>query len=38
VWGVAWQPEYEGSLPPGKQFAIAGDDKKVSLFRAAGAV
>ncbi|BEJ13438.1 hypothetical protein CspHIS471_0306120 [Cutaneotrichosporon sp. HIS471] len=38
VWGVAWQGEYEGALPPGKQFAIAGDDKKVSLYRAAGAV
>jgi WD repeat-containing protein 61 len=38
VWGVAWQGEYEGALAPGKQFAIAGDDKKVSLYRAAGAV
>ncbi|CAK9779809.1 WD40 repeat-like protein [Cutaneotrichosporon oleaginosum] len=38
VWGVAWQGEYEGALPAGKQFAIAGDDKKVSLYRAAGAV
>ncbi|WOO84491.1 WD repeat-containing protein 61 [Vanrija pseudolonga] len=38
VWGFAWQPEVEGGLPPGKQFAVAGDDKKVSLYRAAGAV
>lgn len=38
VWAFAWQPEVEGGLPPGKQFAVAGDDKKVSLYRAAGAV
>jgi WD repeat-containing protein 61 len=38
VWALAWQPEYYGALPPGKQFAVAGDDKKVSLYRAAGAV
>ncbi|TXT07292.1 hypothetical protein VHUM_03462 [Vanrija humicola] len=38
VWGFAWQPEIEGGLAPGKQFAVAGDDKKVSLYRAAGAV
>lgn len=38
VWGIAWQGEYDGALAPGKQFATAGDDKKVSLYRAAGAV
>ncbi|EJT50509.1 hypothetical protein A1Q1_00175 [Trichosporon asahii var. asahii CBS 2479] len=38
VWGFAWQPEVEGALAPGKQFAVAGGDKKISLYRAAGAV
>lgn len=38
VWGFAWQPEGAGTLPPGKQFAVAGDDKVVTLYRAAGAV
>lgn len=38
VWGFAWQPEGAGALPPGKQFAVAGDEKIVTLYRAAGAV
>lgn len=38
MWGFAWQPEGEGALAPGKQFAVAGGDRKISLYRAAGAV
>ncbi|WVQ82635.1 hypothetical protein IAT38_004767 [Cryptococcus sp. DSM 104549] len=38
VWGLAWQPAGASSLAVGKQFAIAGDDKTVTLYRAAGAV
>lgn len=38
VWGFSWQPEYEGGLAPGKMFAVAGGDRKISLYRAAGAV
>jgi WD repeat-containing protein 61 len=38
VWAVEWQPEGAGTLAPGKQFAIAGDERAVTLYRAAGAV
>jgi WD repeat-containing protein 61 len=38
VWAVQWQPEGAGTLAPGKQFAIAGDERAVTLYRAAGAV
>ncbi|WVO13505.1 hypothetical protein L204_101126 [Cryptococcus depauperatus] len=37
VWSFAWQPEGATSLAPGKQFAVAGDDNIVTLYRAAGA-
>ncbi|GFZ44693.1 hypothetical protein JCM24511_02417, partial [Saitozyma sp. JCM 24511] len=38
VWAVEWQPEGAGTLAPGKQFAVAGDERAVTLYRAAGAV
>lgn len=38
VWAFAWQPEGDGALAPGKQFAVAGGDRRISLYRAAGAV
>ena len=36
VWGFDWQPVGANGYGPGKQFAIAGDDKAVTLYRAAG--
>ena len=36
VWGFDWQPVGANSSAVGKQFAIAGDDKAVTLYRAAG--
>ncbi|ODN80498.1 hypothetical protein L202_02729 [Cryptococcus amylolentus CBS 6039] len=38
AWGISWQPADAGNLAPGKQFAVAGDDKVVTIYRAAGAV
>ncbi|KAL7420322.1 Ski complex subunit Rec14 [Cryptotrichosporon argae] len=41
VWGLAWQPAAaaaDAGIAVGKQFAICGDDQKVTLFRAAGSV
>lgn len=36
VWGFDWQPAAAGTFAVGKQFAVAGDDRAVSLYRAAG--
>lgn len=38
VWGFEWQPSGSDSFAVGKQFAVAGDDKAVSLYRAAGSL
>ena len=38
VWGFQWQPSGNDSFAVGKQFATAGDDKAVSLYRAAGSL
>jgi len=38
VWGFKWQPSGNDSFAVGKQFAVAGDDKAVSLYRAAGSL
>jgi WD repeat-containing protein 61 len=38
VWGFKWQPSGTDSFAVGKQFAVAGDDKAVSLYRAAGSL
>jgi len=37
VWGMAWQPVPSETFAAGKQFAVAGDDKAITLYRAAGA-
>ncbi|RXK36685.1 hypothetical protein M231_06072 [Tremella mesenterica] len=36
VWGLDWQPASVGGSGVGKQFAIAGEDKMVTIYRAAG--
>ncbi|WWD22815.1 hypothetical protein CI109_107309 [Kwoniella shandongensis] len=36
VWGLDWQPAGADTFAAGKQFAIAGDDKAITLYRAAG--
>lgn len=36
VWGFDWQPVAANTFSVGKQFAIAGDDRAVTLYRAAG--
>lgn len=39
VWGFDWQPAGASSaFGLGKQFAVAGDDKAVTIYRAAGSV
>ncbi|WWC85657.1 uncharacterized protein L201_000523 [Kwoniella dendrophila CBS 6074] len=38
IWGFSWQPTATDTFAAGKQFAVAGDDKAVTLFRAAGSV
>ncbi|KAK8844633.1 hypothetical protein IAR55_006480 [Kwoniella newhampshirensis] len=38
IWGLDWQPAGADTFAAGKQFAIAGDDKAVTLYRAAGSV
>ena len=38
VWSFAWQPVASETFAAGKQFAIAGDDRAVTVYRAAGAV
>ncbi|OCF71338.1 hypothetical protein I204_07965 [Kwoniella mangroviensis CBS 8886] len=38
IWGFAWQPAASDTFAAGKQFAVAGDDKAITLFRAAGSV
>ncbi|ORY22977.1 WD40-repeat-containing domain protein [Naematelia encephala] len=36
VWGLDWQPAGANTFAVGKQFAAAGDDRAVILYRAAG--
>jgi len=36
VWGFDWQPVAANGFAVGKQFAVAGDDRAVTLYRAAG--
>ena len=36
VWGFDWQPVAANTFSVGKQFAIAGDDRAVTVYRAAG--
>lgn len=36
VWGFDWQPVAANTFAVGKQFAVAGDDRAVTLYRAAG--
>ncbi|WRT63508.1 uncharacterized protein IL334_000413 [Kwoniella shivajii] len=38
IWGFAWQPTATDTFAAGKQFAVAGDDKAITLFRAAGSI
>ena len=38
VWGLEWQPVATDTFAIGKQFAVAGDDRAVSLYRAAGSL
>lgn len=38
VWGFDWQPAAAATFGVGKQFAVAGDDKVVTIYRAAGSV
>ncbi|WVR03408.1 hypothetical protein IAU60_000399 [Kwoniella sp. DSM 27419] len=38
IWGFSWQPAGSDTFAAGKQFAVAGDDKAITLFRAAGSI
>ncbi|WVW81637.1 hypothetical protein I302_103632 [Kwoniella bestiolae CBS 10118] len=38
IWGIAWQPTASDTFAAGKQFVVGGDDRAITLFRAAGSV